>query len=303
MRGLILAGLVVAGGVLAAPPESTPAPQAEPLADLKQPLYSPFIERYMLDELRALRTELLSQQADYRERLAQLDARVSERLADRQLRLSDSVVGYASNTITYFFYVIAGISSVLLIVGWTSFREFKERMQSLAEGEVSRLVSEYERRLQRVEDQLSAKTRQIQQNQEALAVTDEIHTLWLRASQETVAQQKIAVYDRILKLRPDSAEALTYKADAALELGEPQWAISLCQQALQFDDDNGHAHYQLACAHAALGHDSEALDYLRRAIAVADAYRLEAKGDSALQVLQELPGFVALIGETPEVKV
>lgn len=274
---------------------AAPAAVDERVDQLSAPLYSPFVERYVLDELRALRSELLNQQADYRERIAQLEARTSERLSDRQLRLSDSVVGYASNTITYFFYVIAGISSVLIIVGWTSLREFKERMQNLAEREVGHLISEYEQRLGRVEEQLSAKTRQIQRNQENLAITNEIHALWLRASQESSPQAKIAVYDRILKLRPDSTEALSYKADAALELSEPQWAISLCQQALQLADDNGHAHYQLACAHAALGQAPEALGYLKRAIELADSYRLDAAADPALQALRELPAFSELV--------
>lgn len=287
--------LLLALWPLSALANALPATADERVEQLSAPLYSPFVERYVLDELRALRSELLSQQADYRERIAQLEARTSERLSDRQLRLSDSVVGYASNTITYFFYVIAGISSVLIIVGWTSLREFKERMQNLAEREVGHLISEYEQRLGRVEEQLSAKTRQIQRNQENLAIINEIHALWLRASQESSPQAKIAVYDRILKLRPESTEALSYKADAALELGEPQWAISLCQQALQLADDNGHAYYQLACAHAALGQTPEALGYLKRAIELADSYRLDAAGDVALQALRELPAFVELV--------
>ena len=287
--------VVAALGLLPLAISAAPAAVDERVEQLSAPLYSPFVERYVLDELRALRSELLVQQADYRERMAQLETRTTERLSDRQLRLSDTVVGYASNTITYFFYVIAGISSVLIIVGWTSLREFKERMQNLAEREVGHLISEYEQRLGRVEEQLSAKTRQIQHNQENLAITNEIHALWLRASQESSPQAKIAVYDRILKLRPESTEALSYKADAALELGEPQWAISLCQQALLLDEDNGHAHYQLACAHAALGQTPEALGYLKQAIARADNYRLDAAADTALLALRELPAFIELV--------
>ncbi|MBQ1784014.1 MAG: hypothetical protein II007_10205 [Gammaproteobacteria bacterium] len=296
MRGLMVGLWLLLPLMVAANPATSDGEAIDTrIEQLAAPLYSPFVERYVLDELRALRSEVQSQQADYRERIAQLETRTSERLSDRQLRLSDTVVGYASNTITYFFYVIAGISSVLIILGWTSLRDFKERMQNLAEREVGRLITEYEQRLGRVEEQLSAKTRQIQRNQENLAITNEIHALWLRASQESSAQAKIAVYDRILKLRPESPEALSYKADAALELGEPQWAISLCLQALQLDADNGHAHYQLACAHAALGQTSEALAYLGRAIDLADSYRLDAASDESLLTLRELPAFVELV--------
>ena len=64
-------------------------------------------------------------------------------------------------------------------------------------------------------------------------MTQEIQSLWFRAQRDSSPACKITVYDAFLKLRADDCEALTYKADAVLELNEPQWAINLCQQALK----------------------------------------------------------------------
>jgi hypothetical protein len=75
---------------------------------LEEPLYTPFIERYMLDELKALRTEMFLQKND-----------LQKQILDREHQSVDRAVTYATNTVTYFFYLVAAASSILVIVGWT----------------------------------------------------------------------------------------------------------------------------------------------------------------------------------------
>lgn len=115
--------------------------------------------------------------------------------------------------------------------------------------------------------------------------------MWLRAAQEHSIPGKIAIYDEILKLRPYDAEALTYKADTVLELGEPQWAKNLCHRALEVDPQYGYAHYQLACANVALNDFDEALAGLARAMQFSDAIIEDIRSDKALAPLREYPGF------------
>ena len=261
--------------------------QAEARVDnLQAPLYSPFVERYVLDELKQLRTDMANQRVE-----------LLQQVVDRHVESIDKGVSYATNTITYFFYLIAGVTSILVLVGWSSIREIKERMGTLADEEVRRLVEIYEARLQGIEKQLTQKTRHIDENREEIERTQEIHSLWLRAGQESSATNKIAIYDQILTIKPDDGEALTYKADAVLELDEPQWAINLCQQALATDSDNAHAYYQLACAHASLGHVDEAIHYLQETLSRVDSYREQLAQDLALQPLIDLPAFQELLGQ------
>ena len=84
-------------------------------------------------------------------------------------------------------------------------------------------------RLDKLEEELHQKSRHIAQAQEEIELTNEIHTLWLKATQENTPEAKISIYDQILQLRADDVEALTYKADAAVELGQVQWAHALSQ--------------------------------------------------------------------------
>jgi predicted Zn-dependent protease len=241
---------------------------------LEKPLYSPFIERYVLDELKQLRTDMAAQKAE-----------LIQQIVDRELSTVDKAVSYATDTVTYFFYLIAGASSVLVLVGWSSIREIKERVHTLADEEISKLVNEYEQRLQAIEQQMNQKTLHIEENREEIERTQEVQSLWLRAGQENNSYSKIAIYDQILKLKPNDCEALTYKADAVLELNEPQWAANLCHQALIQDQDNSHAFYQLACAYTTMNKLDDAVSYLSKAIDRSETYRDQVSEDPALQPL------------------
>lgn len=283
----ILSHLLVAV-VFLAPYCLAEAPDEQKIADnvdhLEQPLYTPFIERYVLDELKALRVE----QANTKNELLQ-------QIVDREHKSVDRGVAYATDTVTYFFYLIAAATSVLVLVGWTSIRDIKERVHSSVDEEISKLIKEYENRLEIIEDQLRQKTQHIEENREEIELTQETQSLWLRAQQDSSPANKIAIYDEILKLRSDDGEALTYKADAVLELNEPQWAASLCHQALKIDPNNSHAFYQLAGAYTAMNHFEEAVANLTIAISQKESYRDDIASDPAFVLLKGYPPFEQLL--------
>ncbi len=273
------------GWANSAPPDTPAQPKTEEQAaaaveSLEKPLYSPFIERYVLDELKQLRIDLSAQKAE-----------LIQQIVDREINSIDRGVTYATDTVTYFFYLIAAASSVLVLVGWNSIREIKDRVHSLADEEIAKLVKQYEERLYAIEKQLNQKTRHIKQNREEIELTQEIQSLWLRAGQDNNIHHKIAIYDQILKLKPEDCEAITYKADAVLELSEPQWAANLCHQALAIDPENSHAFYQLACAYTALERYEEAIQYLQEALKRSDTYKDYMMSDDALLALHPLPEF------------
>lgn len=255
---------------------------------LQEPLYTPFVERYILDELKQLRSE----QAQNKHELMQ-------QIVDREHSSVDRAVAYATDTVTYFFYLIAAASSVLVLVGWTSIRDIKERVQTIADDEIAKLINEYESRLQSIESQLQQKTLHIEENREEIELTQETQSLWLKAQQESSPGTKIKIYDDILKLKPRDVEALTYKADAVLELNEPQWAANLCLQALTIDANNSHAFYQLACAHALMEHFDDAVRYLHEAIARRESYRDDIITDPALFDLRGYGPFDELLDHKP----
>lgn len=254
------------------------------IPELDESMYTPFVELYLLEETKALRTEMLNTRAE-----------LIEKVVDKELSVADKTMSYATDTVTYFFYLIAGATSILVVIGWNSIRDMRNQLTSLAEKRVNELVVVYENRLESIEEQLKQKSDIIHQNQAEIERTNEVHSLWLKASQETSQQNKISAYDRILDLRPDDVEALSFKADAVLEMQEPLWAISLCQRALKLDPQNGHAHYQLACAYAEIGRWDDAVSNLATAVEISDAYRDDASVDPSFARLQDHQAFRDLI--------
>lgn len=276
---------VLAAGSAASPITDTEKAQQH-VEQLQAPLYSPFTERYILDELKSLRSDMAAQRVEF-----------VQQITDRQIDAVDKSVSYATSTVSNLFYIIAAVSSVLVIVGWSSIRDMKEKMSSIADKELRKLIGVYEDRLREIEQQLREKSTYIDENREAIERTKEVHALWLRAAQENTPANKIAIYDQILTLNPRDCEALTYKADAALESNEPQWAINLCQRALQLDPANAHAFYQLACAHTALAHFDDAIRFLTQALINGDARLDDFAKDPALKPLHHLSAFEQLLNE------
>ncbi|MGC8120820.1 TPR end-of-group domain-containing protein [Marinobacter sp. VGCF2001] len=256
----------------------------ESIQTLEKPMYTPFVELYLLEESKALRQQIQNTRAE-----------LIEKVVDKELSVADKTMSYATDTVTYFFYLIAGATSILVVIGWNSIRDMRNQLTSLAEKRVNELVIEYEQRLKSIEEQLQQKSEIIHQNQAEIERTNEVHALWLKASQETSQQNKIAAYDQILDLRPDDVEALSYKADAVLEMQEPLWAISLCHRALKLAPDNGHAHYQLACAYAEIGRWEDAVNDLEKAIEIAEAYRDDASVDPSFEHLHDHENFRTLV--------
>jgi tetratricopeptide (TPR) repeat protein len=257
---------------------------SETVEAIDEPIYKPFIERYVLDELKNLRTDLAAQKHE-----------IMQQILDREHNSVDRAVAYSTDTVTYFFYLIAGVSSILVIMGWSSMRDVQKRIQVVAEGRVTKLIEVYETRLEKLESVVKQKTQHIEENREEIERTQDIQSLWLRAGQENSPAQKISIYDEILKYNSADVEALTYKAHAVLDLHEPQWAANLCTLALKIDSENSQAHYQLACAYTAMEMYDEAIHCLQEAIHYTESYRGELESDEALLPLANLPEFQNLL--------
>lgn len=256
---------------------------------LSEPLYNPFVERYVMDELRQLRVDMNTMHVD-----------MTKEVVNRELTATTRAVGYATDTVTYFFYLIAGISSVLLLVGWNSIREIKDKVLNLADNKVNNVITEYEARLEKFEEELHRKSVGINRAQKLLSRHQEIHSLWLKAAQEQIISNRLNIYDQILDIDSENTDAMTYKADLALEMNEPQWAINLCNQALQIDSENKHAFYQLAGAYALLNQPNEAIQNLEKAISDAEGMAEDVIKDPIFRSLLDNPQFQKLLQQDQE---
>ena len=272
---IVLLGVLAFGQLQAAGEEAATAAQAS-VNGLKKPLYNPFVERYVLDELKSLRTDLQAQRAEF-----------AERFAASQLQSSDRAIQYTTSTVNNIFYVIAAAASIFALVGWSSLRDIRPRLHEVVEAKVGEITEDYDTRLYVLEQKLKDRTERIISAQEEISRTNTMHSLWMRVGLEATPQSKIDVYDQILEINPDDIEALTYKADTVLELGEAEWALNLCDKALSLNQDYAYAHYQRACANTSLEQLEQAAKELEQAIELSSTYLEEARSDQALATLRE----------------
>ncbi|OCH17538.1 hypothetical protein A6E05_14675 [Aliivibrio sp. 1S165] len=261
--------------------------QAEEVSYSEQEyLDRPLMERYILDELKALRTD----QQD-------LEKRMIIQITDRELAVADKSLNYSNVTVTYFFYVIAAVASLVALIGWQSLKEMKQNTREMADKQLNKIAQDYEKKFVALERDLKRKTRIITENNREIEIINEVHNLWLRAQSVQTAEQKMDVYDEILTVRPGDLEALTYKADAAMEMREFHWALNLCNRVLEVDDKNAHALFQRACAYAQLGAEVQAIDDLQRSINASSSMRELVAEETDFDPLRGLERFEALLEE------
>jgi len=254
---------------------------------INKPLYKPFIERYVLDELKQLRQDQST-----------LRVEVTEKVANAKLDSSDRVIRYTADTTNIIFYIITAAASILVFLGWKSLRDIKDKIEFITTEKLSILTQEYENRLDELENKLKNRSEQIIATQEEMSDSNAIHSLWMRSALEKSDQEKLKIYDQILEINPDDTEALTYKADVLLDLGEIKWALSLSDQAIEHDADYALAYWQRACAKAMLGQENDAIEDIKMAIKLTDSLKDEIADEVYFEKLKSNHEFLALMEET-----
>jgi len=275
---LVVFFVIIGSGLLQA--HSIDTTEAE---NIKEPLYKPFIERYILDELKQLRQD---QQA--------MKAELTEKVSAAKLESSDRAIRYTADTTNNIFYIITAAASILVLLGWKSLKDIKENVESITEKRIEALTVEYEKRLNAIEIALKERSEQIVAAQQDISDNTLIQSLWMRSGLEKSEHEKIKMYDQILEVKPNDVEALTYKADTLLDIDEDSWALSLANQALENDSEYAMAYWQKACAEAKLELYSEAIADITKALELSKALKEELSSESCFEKLKDRPDFNAL---------
>jgi tetratricopeptide (TPR) repeat protein len=283
VRSIAIVFFVIVGSGLFHTQALANSSAAAEVEQLKEPLYKPFIERYILDELKQLRQ---GQQA--------MKAEVTEKVAAAKLEASDRAIRYTADTTNNIFYIITAAASLLVLLGWKSLKDIKDNVELITEKRVEALTLEYEKRLNIIEVALKERSEQIVAAQQDISDNTLIHSLWMRSGLEKSEHEKIQIYDQILEVKPNDVEALTYKADTLLDLNEDSWALSLVNQALENDSEYAMAYWQKACAEAKLENYAEAITNIQKALELSKALQEELLTESYFENLKDHPEFVAL---------
>lgn len=271
MRLLLCAGLLFGAHAGAAEFEDK---------SIEKPLFKPLIERYILDELRNIR---IDQQT--------LRTELEHRVSRAEVEQTDRAARYITDTVGNIFYIIAGATSFLIFAGWNSLRDIRKKTEDIVERRVEQITKKYNEELELLQVRLGEQSKNILDNQNKIYNTQLNHSLWMRSNLETNLQSKIEVYDEILRLNADDAEAYAYKADAVLDLDEYEWALNLSDKAINIDPDYGYAYWQRACAHAKLGNFNDAISDLKTALHKNPNLRDDIVKEPSFECMKDSPEF------------
>ena len=147
MRSIVLIILLVALSFAVNAQQSsanekpTQAQQQQAVSDLREPMYRPLIERYILDELKAVREDQMRLRAD-----------IERKISHSQLETADRAITYTTDTVNNVLFLITAAASILVVVGWTSFRDIKSKVEDIVSQRVGTITDEYEERLLLLEE-------------------------------------------------------------------------------------------------------------------------------------------------------
>lgn len=243
--------------------------------EIQKPLYTPLIERYILDELKSVR---MDQQV--------LRSEIEKRIAKVEVEQTDRAARYMTDTVSNVFYVIAAATSILIFAGWNSIRDIRRNTEEIVEKKLEEITKNYNLELERLQERMREQSIKILENQNKIYNTQYSHSLWMRANLETNPQSKIEIYDEILKYNPEDAEVYAYKADAVLDLDEFEWALNLSNKAIEIDEEYGYAYWQRACANAKLNNKSEAIHDLKIALMKNPSLRENIEQENSFEKLR-----------------
>jgi len=243
--------------------------------EIQKPLYTPLIERYILDELKAVR---MDQQA--------LRSEIEKRISKVEVEQTDRAARYMTDTVSNVFYVIAAATSILIFAGWNSIRDIRRNTEEIVEKKLEEITKNYNMELENLQERMKEQSIKILENQKKIYNTQYSHSLWMRANLETNPQSKIEIYDEILKYNPEDAEVYAYKADAVLDLDEYEWALNLSNKAIEIDEEYGYAYWQRACANAKLNNRAEAVNDLKMALVKNPSLRENIEQEDSFEKLR-----------------
>ena len=279
--------LFLSGALFAQVPTADPVELEQVQSEqvkIEKPLFKPFIERYILDDLKQLRQDHHA-----------LRAEVIDKVAIAKLDAADRAIRYIADTTNNIFYIITAAASILVLLGWRSIKEMRDNIESITEQKVEELTLKYEERLNALENTIKKRSDQIVAAQKEISDTNLIHSLWMRAGLEKSDQEKLHIYDQILEINSNDIEALTYKADTLLDMGEDSWALSLAAQALDEDSTYALAYWQRACAKAKLNQPTDAVKDIQRALELSSSLKEELESEPYFASLKDHADYTALI--------
>ena len=111
-----------------------------------------------------------------------------------------------------------------------------------------------------------------------------------------VSRRVVPVMEQHIELHPEDSRALIIGAAVYAQLGNPEKASIYAARAMAIDPEDPNVLYNVACAFAGLGRNSDALDALERSVRSGWGNKAWVEHDSDFDGIRNEPRYLALVG-------
>jgi len=130
-----------------------------------------------------------------------------------------------------------------------------------------------------------------------MAQPDESEVLDPEEEPEEDLDFEIQFYERVIKRNPNSVDVLMALGDDYTKVGRYREGLAIDLKLAKLRSNDPVVHYNLACSYSLLGQVDEALETLRRAIALGYRDFNHMQRDPDLENLRRDPRYLALLEE------
>jgi tetratricopeptide (TPR) repeat protein len=239
-------------------------------------------QRFILSEMKELRTQL---EATRRE--------LNEELNKRELEAVDRALSYSGNTVNFLWLIMTMAVTGFWLVGWRTMKDVRENLTNNFEAQIQKNVRVQQKRLeefmQKFEQEQLSQSKEILETQELMQKKQEWAYYWSQFNREEDGVVRLELLEKIawLNVEEDELIILIERALIYVSLGLWDKALETSDRWLELSSENTTLLYTKAESLVMLEESEEGLKVINNVLVVKPSMREEIMEDPTFENLRQ----------------
>lgn len=205
-----------------------------------------FTERYMLDDLKQLRSTVES-----------LKREIFVEIQAREIWAIDKALSYSSNAVSFFSILITILITSIWIVWWKTIWDIKKSTKESMDRETKKIIENFQEKIQELEKE------------------QKINILWRQFNTSESDKEKMMLLDKIYTIRPESQYALVERSNIYLWMWLFDKVIEITSIIINSDRKKhlSQALFNRACAFSQLNQIENLINDLKMLLQISPDYK------------------------------
>lgn len=203
-------------------------------------------DRFILGELKELRTWL-----------EWIKREIYSEIQNREIDAVDKALSYSANTVNFLFVFITIIIMWFWVVWWRTIWDIKKSTKESMDRETKKIIANFQNKILELEKE------------------QKVNILWRQFNLSDSDVDKMAILDKVQKLKPDSQDVMVERWNIYLSMWLFEQVIETSSQILLLDwvKNQAHALYNRICAYSKLWEMDKAYSDINHLIQLSPEYK------------------------------